>query len=125
MTPAVLDRPTLFDAAPPTPATRRALTTQPLGRSAPAPATRTAPSAPAPARDERFDTSTAATPAMRARLGDGGPTLEGVIAGAWEGLAAHHEVGCPLCGGHMAPRYGAAGLEPVGGRCRDCGTTLG
>lgn len=59
------------------------------------------------------------------RAGDGGPTLEGVITGAWEGLAAHRGVGCPLCGGHMAPRYGASGMEPVGGRCADCGTTLG
>jgi hypothetical protein len=56
---------------------------------------------------------------------DGGPTLEGVIVRAWEGLAAHRGVGCPLCGGPMAPRYGASGMEPVGGRCRDCGTTLG
>ena len=34
------------------------------------------------------------------------PTLEGVIVRAWEGLAAHRGVGCPVCGGRMAPRYG-------------------
>lgn len=62
---------------------------------------------------------------MPSRAGDGGPTLEGVIVGAWEGLAAHRGVGCPLCGGRMAPRYGASAMEPVGGRCADCGTTLG
>jgi len=62
---------------------------------------------------------------MPSRAGDGGPTLEGVIVRAWEGLTAHRGVGCPLCGGHMAPRYGASGTEPVGGRCADCGTTLG
>jgi len=59
------------------------------------------------------------------RAGDGGPTLEGVIVRAWEGLTAHRGVGCPLCGGQMAPRYGASGMEPVGGRCADCDTTLG
>jgi hypothetical protein len=55
----------------------------------------------------------------------GGPTLEGAITRAWEGLAAHRGVGCPVCGGQMAPRYGAAGAAPVGGRCHDCGSTLG
>jgi hypothetical protein len=60
-----------------------------------------------------------------ARAGDGGPSLEGVIVRAWEGLAAHRGVGCPLCGGTMKPRYGASGMAPVGGRCHDCGTTLG
>jgi hypothetical protein len=54
-----------------------------------------------------------------------GPTLEGVVVRAWEGLAAHRGVGCPMCGGQMTPRYGASGMEPVGGRCGDCGTTLG
>lgn len=61
----------------------------------------------------------------RAVRGGGGPTLEGVIAGAWEGLAAHRGVGCPVCGGRMAPRYGASGVAPAGGRCRDCGSTIG
>jgi hypothetical protein len=63
--------------------------------------------------------------AAMAQTGDGGPTLEGIITRAWEGLAVHRGVGCPVCGGHMAPRYGAAGMAPVGGRCADCGTTLG
>jgi hypothetical protein len=56
---------------------------------------------------------------------DGRPTLEGMITGAWEGLVASRGVGCPVCGGHMAPRYGASGAAPVGGRCNDCGSTLG
>ena len=64
----------------------------------------------------------AAAPTSRAERH---PTLEGIIAGAWEGLAAHRGVGCPLCGGTMTPRYGASGPAPVGGRCTDCGTTLG
>jgi hypothetical protein len=70
-------------------------------------------------------TARAAAGAVRSRARDGGPTLEGVIVRAWEGLAAHRGVGCPLCGGHMAPRYGASGMDPVGGRCTECGTTLG
>ena len=50
-------------------------------------------------------------------------TLEDVISGAWEGLAAHDVVSCPVCHGEMVPRYGSGGTT-VGGRCRDCGTTL-
>jgi hypothetical protein len=63
--------------------------------------------------------------AAGSHLPDGGPTLEGIIARAWEGLAAHRGVGCPVCGGRMSPRYGASGAAPVGGRCVDCGSTLG
>ncbi|MEY2434744.1 MAG: hypothetical protein QOC92_4469 [Acidimicrobiaceae bacterium] len=55
----------------------------------------------------------------------GRATLEGAIVRAWEGLTAHHGVSCLVCGGHMAPRYGASGVAPVGGRCADCGSTLG
>jgi hypothetical protein len=56
---------------------------------------------------------------------DSGATLEGTIARAWEGLVTSRSVGCPVCGGNMAPRYGASGSAPVGGRCTDCGSTLG
>jgi hypothetical protein len=71
-----------------------------------------------------------APPATRAltpkAAGMGGrPTLEDAITGVWEGLAAHRAVACLVCGGRMSPRYGAAGHVPVGGRCADCGSTLG
>ena len=51
-------------------------------------------------------------------------TLDDVVAAAWDGLAAHASVTCPVCSGSMAPRYGS-GAKPVGGRCRRCGSTLG
>jgi hypothetical protein len=53
----------------------------------------------------------------------GGPTLEDVISGAWEGLAATSTAPCPVCGGPMVARYGS-GPGPVAGRCRDCGSEL-
>ncbi|HEV7494817.1 hypothetical protein [Baekduia sp.] len=53
----------------------------------------------------------------------GGPTLDDVIVGVWEGLAAHRIVACLACGEAMTPRY-SAGPVPVGGRCRNCGTTI-
>lgn len=70
-------------------------------------------------------------PAARGSLG-GGLTLDDAIVGAWEGLAAQAVVACPLCGGALRPaaqRAGAGGSRAgdpvVGGRCGDCGTTLG
>jgi hypothetical protein len=58
------------------------------------------------------------------RIGPGGgPTLNDLVVGVWEGLAAHRIVACPACGEAMAPRY-SAGPAPVGGRCRGCGTTI-
>jgi hypothetical protein len=51
-------------------------------------------------------------------------TLDEVLLAAWDGLAAHHSVTCPVCSGSMAPRYGS-GAKPVGGRCTRCGSTLG
>ena len=64
-------------------------------------------------------------PTVTLPAGSGGQaTLEDVISGVWEGLAAHRSVACPICAGHMAPRYGA-GAAPVGGRCHDCGTAIG
>jgi hypothetical protein len=51
-------------------------------------------------------------------------TLDELIAGTWNELGAHRTAACPMCGGALAPRYGA-GSTPVGGRCRDCNSTLG
>jgi hypothetical protein len=53
----------------------------------------------------------------------GEPTLDALVSGVWEGLAAHKSVGCPLCGQEMTPDYGAH-ARPVGGSCRQCGTRL-
>jgi hypothetical protein len=55
--------------------------------------------------------------------GGGGPTLDDLIVGAWEGLAADRTAPCPVCRGSLEPRYGA-GAAPVAGRCRDCGSEL-
>jgi hypothetical protein len=70
------------------------------------------------------DRGRAAEPAPSLFDGLGGePTLDHVLAGAWEGLAAHSVVPCPVCGDEMAPEYGSHAL-PVGGRCGGCDTTL-
>jgi hypothetical protein len=58
------------------------------------------------------------------RMQSAGPTLDAVLSAAWDGLAGHHSVTCPVCTGPMAPRYGS-GAKPVGGRCQRCGSTLG
>jgi hypothetical protein len=53
----------------------------------------------------------------------GEPTLDALVAGVWEGLAAHRSAGCPVCGEEMVPEYGAH-ARPIGGGCRSCGTKL-
>jgi hypothetical protein len=53
----------------------------------------------------------------------GEPTLDAVLAGVWEGLAAHKSVACAVCEGQMTPEYGAHAL-PIGGHCQECGTRL-
>jgi hypothetical protein len=53
----------------------------------------------------------------------GGPTLDELIAGVWEGLVADRAAPCPVCGGTLDARYGA-GAAPVAGRCQDCGSEL-
>jgi hypothetical protein len=53
----------------------------------------------------------------------GEPTLDEVLSGAWQGLAAHQHVACPVCGGEMVPEYGVH-ARPIGGRCRSCETQL-
>lgn len=51
------------------------------------------------------------------------PTLEAVIAAAWVELSAGRPAVCPVCGGELAPRYGAH-ARAMGGRCAGCQTTL-
>ena len=54
----------------------------------------------------------------------GGPTLDDVLSGAWEDLAFASRTACPVCSGPMAPSW-SAGAGVVGGRCGDCGSSLG
>jgi hypothetical protein len=72
---------------------------------------------------ERPEPATAPAP-RNAPASRSGLTLDEVLTAAWDGLAAHHSVTCPVCSGSMAPRYGS-GAKPVGGRCTRCGSTLG
>ncbi len=60
------------------------------------------------------------------RGGRRGLTLEQLLSGAWEGLAAHGSVTCPACAAaEMQARYAAGPTgAPVGGRCGGCGSTL-
>ena len=54
----------------------------------------------------------------------GGATLDDVLSGAWDGLAAAAVVvSCPVCHGELVPRW-SAGSGVVGGRCADCGSSL-
>ena len=53
----------------------------------------------------------------------GGPTLDELLVGAWEGLSAHRTVSCPVCSGAMVPRS-TTGREAGAGHCGDCGTEL-
>jgi hypothetical protein len=112
------DQPTLFrdgrfssDDDPP-PRTRR---------QAPTPTAR--PAAPPREPDALVPASPPAAP-PGADAPRGHRTLDDVLAAAWDGLTAHQSVTCPVCSGSMAPRYGS-GAQPVGGRCRRCGSTLG
>jgi hypothetical protein len=54
---------------------------------------------------------------------DRGPTLDDVIARAWEVLGTALPAACPVCGGELTPRPAANGAL-VGGRCDSCGATL-
>jgi hypothetical protein len=53
-----------------------------------------------------------------------GETLDRLVVSSWERLVSHADVPCLVCGGTMEPAYGAHAAA-IGGRCRDCGTTLG
>jgi tRNA(Ile2) C34 agmatinyltransferase TiaS len=65
-------------------------------------------------------------PAVEHDEGPGGRlTLDDAIVGVWEGLVARAVVACPLCGGSMRSLAAPGRADAHGGRCRDCGTTLG
>jgi hypothetical protein len=51
-------------------------------------------------------------------------TLDDVVVGAWEGLLGRRPAGCPVCGAEM-DALEPSGARGAGGRCGDCGTTLG
>ena len=52
-----------------------------------------------------------------------GETLDRLVVGGWERLTSRAATACLLCGGAMEPTYGVQS-KPIGGRCRDCATTL-
>jgi hypothetical protein len=74
------------------------------------------------ADDQQLQLAPAGAQCGPAELG-GEPTLDAVLAGVWEGLAAHQPAACPVCRGEMTPDYGVHAL-PVGGTCDRCGTRL-
>jgi hypothetical protein len=78
---------------------------------------------PATPNNQATITARSATP-QHVHASPGRLTLDDVLSAAWEGLAGHHSVTCPVCTGSMTPRYGS-GAKPVGGRCQRCGSTLG
>ena len=65
----------------------------------------------------------AAEPVQAASAHRHGPTLDDLVAGAWEGLLAGAPADCPVCGSALSPRH-SAGAGIVGGRCGGCGTTV-
>ena len=103
--------PTLFDAAPAVP-------------SAPTARVEVDESGAGGERAARVATERQATVATVATVASGsGETLDRLVVTSWERLVSHADAPCLLCGGTMEPRYGAH-AAPIGGRCRDCGTTL-
>jgi hypothetical protein len=76
-----------------------------------------------PGAPEPTTTVPAAEPAATARAHRHGPTLDDLVAGAWEGLLAGAPADCFVCGTPLTPRH-SAGAGIVGGRCGGCGTTV-
>jgi len=72
-------------------------------------------------RDQRLG-RLRATPSL---LDDAGPeqTLDELLAGVWEEIAAHRQIPCPICAAELKPQYGVH-ARPIGGRCDSCGSTL-
>jgi hypothetical protein len=104
--------PTLFDAAPGGSTMRI--------DAAPAETTMRVDTAPGGAGARVDAGRRVAEPPMTAGHGE---TLDRLVVSSWERLVSHADAACLLCGGTMEPRYGAHAAS-IGGRCRDCGTTL-
>jgi hypothetical protein len=63
-------------------------------------------------------------PRARAAADERSRTLDDLLSGTWESLAAAaSSTACPVCAGDLQPRW-SAGAGVVGGRCRDCGSEL-
>jgi hypothetical protein len=68
-------------------------------------------------------------PAVRGEV-CGVPTLDDLLAGAWEGLSVCEAVGCPMCGGAMESRGGGVAFradasgDALHGDCLNCGARL-
>ena len=62
-------------------------------------------------------------PDLQPQAEDGGATLDDLLSGAWEGLAAARSTTCPVCAGALEPRW-STGAALTGGRCRDCASEL-
>ena len=77
-----------------------------------------------PDRPQPAGRSALPRPAGRTKRPGGELTLDELLVVAWEGVTAQHQASCPVCRGAMVPRTAAAGPECLGGRCRDCGSTL-
>jgi hypothetical protein len=88
-----------------------------------APVAAPAPELTAPAPVAEPATVAAPESDTTARAHRHGPTLDDLVAGAWEGLLAGAPADCPVCGTPLAPRH-SAGAGIVGGRCGGCGTTV-
>ena len=82
------------------------------------------PGSPQPERPQPAARSALSLPAGRTKRPGGELTLDEILVVAWEGVTAQHQASCPVCRGAMVPRTAAAGPECLGGRCRDCGSTL-
>jgi hypothetical protein len=95
----------------------------PLFGAAAAPIAAPAPTA-APSTTEPLRAPAAAPEAsITATVPRQEPTLDDLVAGAWEGLLTGAPAECLACGSSMAPRH-SAGAGVVGGRCGGCGSTL-
>jgi hypothetical protein len=95
--------------------------------SAPAASAVAAPAAPVERPPEAVTAAVVAAPAAEAAPPASahrhGPTLDDLVAGAWEGLVAGAPAECLVCGSALASRH-SAGAGIVGGRCGGCGTTM-